>query len=187
MNSIGREKLACFIDYSNIFRTLRGLGIQPDPVTLRNYLMKLNEGRDFVETFVYIPSPVRENEKVLSWHNYLRSEGFMVITKPSKILVPGKLKCDLDAELMLDALEYAMVAKPDTILIVTGDGDYVTLLYRIRKLGIRAEVAAPTQCMARQLVFACNKMTDLQPWMNECPKVRVNGGMKNDEVIEEVL
>lgn len=131
-------------------------------------------GRFVTEAFIYASLPVDNGEGVARWHDWMRHQGFMVVSKRAKRLPDGHIKCDLDAEMMLDALEYVHAARPDVVVLVTGDGDYATLSRRLRRQGIRVEVASMHTALASELKAASNGLIDLADWAAQCEATGAN-------------
>lgn len=167
-------KVAAFVDLSNICGQLKEVGRRPDLVALIPRLGSSEEGRFVCETVVYASLPPENGDGVVRWHDWLRHQGLMVVSKRAKRLPNGRIKCDLDAELMLDVMEYVYVARPDVVVLVTGDGDYATLAYRLRRHGVRVEVASLHTALASELKAACNGLIDLTDWAATCEAVDNN-------------
>lgn len=104
-----------FIDSQNINLSIQALGWTLDFRKFRRYLMdKYGVSKAFL--FIgYVP----ENQ---SLYTNLQKAGYIVIFKPTLSLPSGKVKGNVDAELVLHAMiEYENY---DKALIATGDGDF---------------------------------------------------------------
>jgi len=121
-----------------------------------------------VDTYVYASLPPENGDGLQRFYDWLRSEGFQVITKRAKRLPGGRIKADLDTYLILDAMELGFSIRPDVITLVTGDGDYAPLCIKLRRMGIRVEVASLEAALAGELVRACQGVIDLSPWVETC-------------------
>ena len=73
----------------------------------------------------------RGDEKQRQFQNILRAIGFEVKLKPFIQRSDGSAKGDWDVGIALDAMEYAELS--DTIVLVSGDGDFDLLAQRIRE------------------------------------------------------
>ena len=90
----------------------------------------------------------------------LENIGFEVKAKDLQIFAGGAKKGDWDIGLAMDTIELA--PKLDTIVIVSGDGDYVPLLHHLRRaLGCRIEVIAFGKSSSSLLMEECDLFTDL--------------------------
>jgi uncharacterized LabA/DUF88 family protein len=155
---VNLEKTAIFIDYHNLEGALRNENLKVDLISLRD---SLTEGRFLLETFVFIgfnPKNFEEDEK---FHRSLKMQGFMVCTKPAKIKPDGTLKCDLDMEMALAVVDYVLHNKPDTAVMVTGDGDFAALARWLRMRGVRVEVASTSNSLSQDLKEAANECIEL--------------------------
>jgi uncharacterized LabA/DUF88 family protein len=56
-----------------------------------------------------------------------------------------------------------MEMRPDVVVLVTGDADFAHLALRLRRRGIRVEVAATPQTLGTGLKGAANEVIDLVP------------------------
>jgi uncharacterized LabA/DUF88 family protein len=61
----------------------------------------------------------------------------------------------------MDAMEYAFEVKPDVVVLVTGDQDFAYLAKKLRRKGIRVEVASVEQTVSPELKKAVNSFIDL--------------------------
>jgi uncharacterized LabA/DUF88 family protein len=153
------QTLALFIDYHNLEGSLRNEGLHTDLLSLREYL---TGGRQLLESFTYIgfnPDNAHEDGRL---HRSLRLNGFMVKAKLAKVRPDGSLKCDLDVEMVLGVVDYITHVKPDTVLLVTGDGDFVPLVQWLRTRGIRVEVASTQSSISQDLRESSNGYIDLR-------------------------
>src|SRR5438128_10555252 len=63
----------------------------------------------------------------------------------------------------IDALELSVEMQPDVVILVTGDTDFAYLAIKLRRRGIRVEVASVTQNLGNILRSAANEVIDLAP------------------------
>ena len=159
-NTLTNERTVAFVDYHNTLHALRREGRQTDLAALRAYLA---EGRHLVEAFVYVathPQPEHQLADEAALHR-LRYHGFLVRTKVGQVLPNGRLKCDLDMEMALDVLEFVVRARPDIVVLATGDGAFAPLAQRLRMQGIRVEVASTPGSLSAHLRASANGFIDL--------------------------
>lgn len=165
-NTLTHERVAAFVDYHNTLHALRRIGRQIDLGALRDYLA---EGRHLVEVFLYIaihPHPDRQAADQATLHR-LRQHGFLVRTRTGQLLPNGRLKCDLDLEMALDVQDFVARARPDIVVLVTGDGDFTPLAQRLRNQGVRVEVASTPGSVSASLRAMANGFVDLTRFGNE--------------------
>jgi uncharacterized LabA/DUF88 family protein len=159
-NTLTNERIAVFIDYHNTLHALRRVGRQIDLVALRDYL---GEGRHMVEAFLYIathPVPERQEADQATLHR-LREHGFLIRSRAGQLLPNGRLKCDFDLEMALDVHEFVARARPDIVVLVSGDGDFTPLAQRLRLQGVRVEVASVPGSVSASLRAMANGFVDL--------------------------
>ena len=152
------ERIAIFIDYHNLEGSLRNENYQTNMLSLRNYLA---DGRWLLETMVYVGFNPNNLEEDGNFHRFLRMHGFIVCTKPAKIKPDGTLKCDLDIELAIGVIDYVLQTKPSVVVLLTGDGDFVTLVNWLRLRGVRVEVASTPNSLSQDLRESANDYIDL--------------------------
>ncbi len=168
-------KTIVLTDFSNLTGQLAKINRKPDMPKLRdNVLANDSEGRFLQDFYIYASLPHENGEGRQRFYTWLRSQGFQVISKRAKKLPDGRLKCNLDGEMMLDAIELARDIRPDVMVLVTGDGDFAELCTRLRRIGVRAEVASINNGLANELRCAANGVIDLSEWANECDPLNPN-------------
>ena len=159
-DTLTNERVAVFVDYHNTLNALRRVGRQIDLVALRDYLA---EGRHMLEAFLYIathPAPARQDEDQATLQR-LRQRGFLIHSRAGQVLPNGRLKCDFDLQMALDVQDFVTRARPDIVVLVTGDGDFTPLAQRLRLRGIRVEVASVPGSISAALRAMANGFVDL--------------------------
>ncbi len=163
-----------FVDQANMHGQATAVDRRLDLVRLARYLADPEEGRRLVDCLVYAPLPVVNSDGVHKYHDHLRHSGCQVISKRAKRLPDGRTKADLDMHLAMDALELAREIRPDVVVLSSGDGDFGALALRIRRLGIRVEVASSTQSLAGELRAACQGTIELDDFFATCEPLNEN-------------
>ncbi|PIV76707.1 MAG: NYN domain-containing protein [Rhodobacteraceae bacterium CG17_big_fil_post_rev_8_21_14_2_50_65_11] len=136
------DKLALFIDGSNLYAAARALSFDIDYRLLRKEFMQRGK---LVRAFYYTAllenddySPIRP---LVDWLHY---NGFTMVTKPAKEFVDShgrrKVKGNMDIELAVDALEIA--PHVDHIVLFSGDGDFKPLVEALQRKGVRVSVVS---------------------------------------------
>src|SRR5205085_9266990 len=145
-----RARLLVLVDESNIGSSVRTAGRGLDWLKLREFLAGAASGRDLIEMVVYaglppaIPIWQEERDKKNKFMHWLRSNGFMVVTKDGSPTEEGHYKANVDVMMAIDALELSLEMRPDVVILVTGDADFAYLATKLRRHGIRVEVASVT-------------------------------------------
>ena len=164
-----RSKVLVLVDESNVGSSVRTAGRGLDWLKLRDFLAGPNSGRDLIEMVVYaglppaIPTWQDERDKKNKFVHWLRSNGFMVVTKDGAPAEEGHYKANVDVMMAIDALELSIEMRPDVVILVTGDADFAYLATKLRRHGIRVEVASVAANLGHTLRSAANHVIDLAP------------------------
>ena len=135
-----QEKIALFIDGSNLYATARALGFDIDYKSLLGMFQKQAM---MVRAFYYTAllddqeySPIRP---LVDWLDY---NGYTIVTKPTKEFTDAtgrrKIKGNMDIELAIDVME--MSDRLDHIVLFSGDGDCRRLVEAVQRKGVRVTV-----------------------------------------------
>ncbi|MFI4988759.1 MAG: NYN domain-containing protein [Alphaproteobacteria bacterium] len=142
MNFYPNERIALFIDGSNLYAAARALGFDID----YKRLLELFQGKgNLVRAFYYTAlvedqeySPIRP---LVDWLDY---NGYTMVTKPTKEFTDAmgrrKIKGNMDIELAIDVME--MAERLDHIVIFSGDGDFRRLVEAVQRKGLRVSVVS---------------------------------------------
>jgi uncharacterized LabA/DUF88 family protein len=136
------ERIALFIDGSNLYASARSLGVEIDYKKLLNEFT--SEGR-LVRAFYYTAlledqeySPIRP---LVDWLDY---NGFTMVTKPTKEFTDAtgrrKIKGNMDIELAIDMMELS--DHIDHAVLFSGDGDFRRLVEAVQRKGVRVTVVS---------------------------------------------
>ena len=164
-----RARLLVLVDESNVGSSVRTAGRGLDWLRLREFLAGAASGRELIEMVVYaglppaIPLWQDERDKKNKFIHWLRSNGFLVVTKDGAPAEEGHYKANVDVMMAIDALELSVAMEPDVVVLVTGDADFAYLATKLRRHGIRVEVASVTQNLGGVLKSAANAVIDLAP------------------------
>jgi uncharacterized LabA/DUF88 family protein len=164
-----RSRVLVLVDESNVGSSVRTAGRGLDWLKLRDFLAGPNSGRDLIEMVVYaglppaIPMWQDERDRKNKFVHWLRSNGFMVVTKDGAPAEEGHYKANVDVMMAIDALELSIEMRPDVVILVTGDADFAYLAIKLRRHGIRVEVASVAANLGHMLRSAANEVIDLAP------------------------
>lgn len=114
-----------FIDSQNLNLSIQQQGWKLD---FRKFRIYLRDKYQISKAFIFI-GYVPENQGL---YTYLQEDGYILIFKPTLLLPKGKVKGNVDAELVL----HSVIEMPnyDKAFVVTGDGDFYCLAeYLIKK------------------------------------------------------
>ncbi len=128
------KNVAVFVDVANIFYAAKAAGADIDYVTL---LKAAVGGRDFVRAYAYTGlDPENENQR--NFHSFLARHGYKVVSKDIRKYGDGKVKANLDIELVVDMMKTAR--NLDVAIVVSGDGDFAPAIRAVQEMGVRVEV-----------------------------------------------
>jgi uncharacterized LabA/DUF88 family protein len=130
------KNVAVFVDVANIFYAAKAAGVDIDYVTL---LKATTAGRDFVRAYAYTGlDPENENQR--NFHAFLARHGYKVVSKDIRKYGDGKVKANLDIELVVDLMKTAR--NLDIAVVVSGDGDFASAIRAVQEMGVRVEVVS---------------------------------------------
>ena len=173
-----------FVDEANFRKSASAQGFRPDIVGLRNWLRDGGR-RQIIEMVAYIgfPPDRRTEDMPENWQRAydskhrlrmaLENNGIMVVGWRGKQLFgfePPRFAANIDMLMAMDALEFAMEARPDIVVLVTGDGDFSYLANKLRRRGIRVEAASLGSALSAELKRAVHQVIDLKHFFAEQPK-----------------
>ena len=128
------KNVAVFVDVANIFYAAKAAGVDIDYVTL---LKSATAGRDLVRAYAYTGlDPDNENQR--NFHDFLRRSNYKVVSKDIRKYGDGKVKANLDIELVVDMMKTAR--NLDIAIVVSGDGDFAPAIRAVQEMGVRCEV-----------------------------------------------
>ena len=142
MTFYDRERLALFIDGSNLYAMARALEFDIDYRSLLKYfgglgtLLRASYYTALIEDQDY--SPIKP---LVDWLDY---NGYSIITKPAKEFTDAsgrrKTKGSMDIEMAVDMLDLA--DKVDHMVLFSGDGDLRALVEALQRRGVRVSVVS---------------------------------------------
>jgi uncharacterized LabA/DUF88 family protein len=145
------KKIAIFVDVQNIYYTTRqAYGRQ---FNYRKLWQQITAEGEIVLASAYATH--RNDDKQIKFQDALKHIGFTVKLKPYIQRSDGSAKGDWDVGITIDVLEAAKDV--DTIVLLSGDGDFDLLLDKIRKdYAVSAEVYGVPALTANSLIDAAS-------------------------------
>ena len=154
------ERLALFIDGSNLYAATKALGFDIDYKLLRSEFMRRGK---MVRAFYY--TALIENEEyspirpLVDWLDY---NGFTLVTKPAKEFTDAmgrrKVKGNMDIELAIDVMQLA--DNLDHIVLFSGDGDFRSLVAAVQAKGRRVTVVSTLTTRPPMIADDLRRQTD---------------------------
>ncbi len=132
-----------FIDGNNLHLTMVNQGWALDYKRFRVYL---SEHYGVAKAYYFIGYVPEMSDLYIS----LQSYGFVLVHKPVLKLKEGKVKGNVDAEMVLQAMiDYTNYEKA---VIVTSDGDFYCLVHYLQRMGKLEAVLAPCKAGCSHLL-----------------------------------
>lgn len=150
------QRVGIFIDTQNLYHSAKNL--YKSKVNFGNVVKEALAGRVLVRAVAYVIRTESEEEK--SFFEALNKLGIETKVKDIRIFAGGAKKADWDIGMAIDAI--AMSEKLDTIILATGDGDFVPLVEYLRySQGCQVEVIAFGKSASGQLREATDDFIDM--------------------------
>ncbi|HET9480343.1 MAG TPA: NYN domain-containing protein, partial [Candidatus Polarisedimenticolia bacterium] len=146
----GPDRVGLFVDVQNMYYAARQLNARLDYGALMGAVTR---DRRLVRAFAYVVQNRDIDQS--GFLAMLQQKHFEVKRKGLKIRQDGSSKGDWDMEIALDMLR--MAGSLDVAVLVSGDGDFTSLLTRIKSLGPRVEVYSFPGSTARELIEAADR------------------------------
>lgn len=149
------QRVAVFVDVQNMYYTAKHL--YGSKVNFGAILKESVADRKLIRATAYAVKAQMPEEG--SFFDALRKSGYEVKTKDLQIFFDGTKKADWDVGLAMDIIKMAPAL--DSIIIVSGDGDYVPLVEYLQNHGKLVEVAAFGRSASQNLINRSDDFLDL--------------------------
>lgn len=149
------QRVGVFIDTQNLYHSARNL--YKARVNFGAVLRDAVAGRKLVRAVAYVITTEAGDEK--NFFEALQKLGIETKTKDLQIFAGGSKKADWDVGLAVDAIK--MSSRLDSVIIVSGDGDFIPLVEYLQTFGIQVEVVSFGQSTSGKLREAVDDFVDL--------------------------
>lgn len=150
------QRVGVLVDVSNMYHSAKNLFKRR--VNFKEILKEAVAGRKLIRATAYVIKT--ESEEGNAFFEALSQQGFEVKMKDLQIFAGGAKKADWDVGITVDAIKLA--EKLDVVVLVTGDGDYVSLVnYLQNTKGCLVEVMAFRQTASGKLIEEADDFTNL--------------------------
>ena len=149
------QRIGVFIDVQNMYYSARQL--YKGKVNFNVVLTEAIAGRQLIRAIAYVIKADVKDEGI--FYDALSEMGFEVKSKDLQVFYGGAKKGDWDIGIAMDVMRLA--PKLDTIVLVSGDGDFSDLLEHAKSLGCRVEVVAFGKTTSHKLREVADFFTDL--------------------------
>ncbi len=149
------QRVAVLIDAQNMYHSAKN--IYKARVNFAEILKKAVAGRKLIRAIAYVISTESGEEK--NFFEALVKAGIETRTKDLQIFLGGLKKADWDVGLTVDAVKLS--PQLDSLILVTGDGDFVPLVEYLKAHGRQVEVIAFSKSASSLLVEKADDFVDL--------------------------
>jgi uncharacterized LabA/DUF88 family protein len=149
------QRVGVFVDIQNMYYSAKNL--YQAKVNFGNVLQTSLADRKLVRAFAYVIKADVGAEK--EFFGALSKIGFEVKEKELQIFYGGAKKGDWDVGLCMDVVR--LLPKIDTMVLVSGDGDYYDLLDYARSQGVKTEIIAFKATTSSRLIDNSDLFVDM--------------------------
>jgi len=149
------QRIGVFVDVQNMYYSARNL--YKAKVNFKTILQDAIANRNIIRAIAYVIKADVKDEK--TFYDALEEMGFEVKSKDLQVFFGGAKKGDWDVGIAMDVMRLA--PKLDTVVLVSGDGDFSDLLEHAKSLGCRIEVIAFSKTTSHKLIEAADLFIDL--------------------------
>jgi uncharacterized LabA/DUF88 family protein len=143
------NRIAIFIDNSNIFKGFRKYNVKVDYEKLKQVITRDRELHNIFlyEGVIYPLSPEKKN-----WYkNLSKKSGYIIRISFDKIAFNNAIEKKVDIKIAIDMVSLAYEDTYDIAVLVSGDGDFVPVVKKIKTLGKIFELWAFKYSLANTL------------------------------------
>lgn len=150
------QRVGIFVDVANMYYSAKNL-YDGAKVDFGKVLKEAVSGRKLIRAYAYVIKADIEPEQ--AFYDALAKQGYEVRAKDLQVFYGGAKKGDWDVGICMDAIR--MAPKLDTVVLVSGDGDFVDLIDYLRGQGLRTEVVGFKRTTSGRLIDEADEFLDL--------------------------
>lgn len=149
------QRVGVFVDASNMYFSAQRM--YKKNVDFSSILKTAVDKRQLVRAFAYVIE--NDTQKERDFFTVLEEIGYEVRSKPLQVFSSGAKKGDWDVGISIDIVRSLPLL--DTVVLVSGDGDFVDLIDYCRGHGRRTEVMAFQKTTSSRLIDEADEFIDL--------------------------
>jgi uncharacterized protein (TIGR00288 family) len=150
------QRIAVLIDVQNMYHSAKNL--YQAKVNFSEILKEAIFGRKLIRAFAYVVKTKTGEEK--PFFEALTKLGFETRVRDLQEYYGGLKKADWDVGITIDAVKVSQSV--DTIILVSGDGDFLQLIEYLKNQGKRVEVMAFGHSGSSKLREIADEFVDLE-------------------------
>ncbi|MFB6292102.1 MAG: NYN domain-containing protein [Candidatus Nanohaloarchaea archaeon] len=156
MSSIHNDqRLGVYVDVQNMYYSAKNL--YDTKVDFQKLLNAATVNRELIRALAYVIKADTPDEE--NFFEALRKIGYEVKIKELKEFYGGQKKGDWDVGMVVDMIQQAK--KLDSVILVTGDGDFATAVNHLKAQGCRVEVMSFGRSSAKEIREAADNFIDM--------------------------
>ena len=149
------QRVEVLIDVQNLYHSAKNL--YQAKVNFREVLKEAIAGRKFIRAFAYVVRTKTGTEE--PFFEALTKLGIETKVRDLQEFYDGQKKADWDVGIVIDAIRTS--AGLDVIVLVSGDGDFISLVEYLKNQGKRVEVMAFGKTTSSRLKEIADEFIDL--------------------------
>jgi len=149
------QRVGVFVDVQNLYYSARN--IYNSRVNYGALLKDAVGERKLIRAITYVIRAQMPEEQ--TFFDALSKAGFEVKTKDLQVFYGGVKKGDWDVGITMDMIK--MMNKLDSIVLASGDGDYIPLVEYLKNFGVRVELIAFGKSASSKLIETVDDFIDL--------------------------
>lgn len=169
------QRVLVLFDVQNMYYSAKNL--YNAKVNFNEILKKSVSGRRLIRAIAYVIKADMKDES--KFHDALETIGIEVKMKGLQTFVTGMKKGDWDIGIAMDAVRLSN--KVDTVVLVSGDGDFGDLMSYLKSHGCRVEVIAFSKTASRILKDDADDFFDLGSDLNRF-LISMGGGPEGNDL-----
>jgi len=150
------QRVGVLIDVQNLYHSAKNLyGVR---VNFREILKLAVSGRNLIRVFAYVVRTKSGEEKL--FFEALTKLGIETRVRDLQEFYGGLKKADWDVGITIDAVRIAPGV--DTVVLVSGDGDFLQLVEYLKNQGKRVEIIAFSRSSSTRLKEMADEFIDIE-------------------------
>lgn len=168
------QRIGIFVDVQNMFYSAKAL--HHSKIDYSKLMMEIVGNRRLIRAIAYMVQKPDVDQS--GFIDALSKLGYEIKTKELKMRPDGTAKGDWDMGIAIDSI--AISHKLDTVVLVSGDGDFVPLVNMLKSHGCRVEVVSFRKSTAIELIESATSYTSIEESLLFKDKKTLKNGYNNN-------
>lgn len=150
-------RMGIFFDAPNHVMALDTIGQRMNYIS---YISKMRREFDIVSARYYTGlSDLEQHKEVRAFIEVLAKGGYTLVSKPIKIMPDGRIKANLDVEIVVDMI--TMAPRLDKVMLFSGDGDFTYAVDTLQRWGLHVTVCSHKPMISSDLRYQADEFLEL--------------------------